>query len=55
MNRDCRVYVGNLPPNVRSRDVEDLFQKYGKIQLVDLKNRPSRGQPFAFVEYDDPR
>ncbi|KAK0416810.1 hypothetical protein QR680_012697 [Steinernema hermaphroditum] len=52
-SRDCRVYVGNLPPDVRTKDVEDLFVKYGKIMFVDLKNR--KGPPFAFVEYDDPR
>ena len=50
---DTRIYVGNLPPDVRSKDIEDLFYKYGKIRFVDLKNR--RGPPFAFVEYDDPR
>jgi len=50
---DCRVYVGNLPPDIRSKDVEDIFYKYGKISNVDLKNR--RGPPFAFVEFEDPR
>jgi arginine/serine-rich splicing factor 1/9 len=50
---DCRIYVGNLPPDIRSRDIEDLFQKYGKITFVDLKNR--KGPPFAFVEFEDPR
>ncbi|CAK8675775.1 serine/arginine-rich splicing factor 1B-like [Clavelina lepadiformis] len=50
---DCRVYVGNLPPDVREKDVEDLFWKYGKILNVNLKNR--RGPPFAFVEFDDHR
>jgi len=52
-SRDCRVYVGNLPPDVRSKDVEDIFAKYGKIVFVDLKNR--KGPPFAFIEFDDPR
>ncbi|KAI1715429.1 RNA recognition motif domain-containing protein [Ditylenchus destructor] len=55
MNRESRVYIGNLPPDIRSKDLEDLFAKYGKIQFVDLKSRPSRGPPFAFVEYTDPR
>ncbi len=50
---ECRVYVGNLPPDIRSRDVDDLFHKYGKIVFVDLKDR--RGPPFAFVEFEDPR
>ena len=51
--RDSRVYVGNLPPDIRTRDIEDLFYKFGKIVFVDLKNR--KGPPFAFVEFEDPR
>lgn len=47
------MYVGNLPPDIRSRDIEDLFYKFGKITFIDLKNR--RGPPFAFVEFEDPR
>jgi len=53
MEGDCRVYVGNLPPDVRDNEVEDLFYKYGRIRNVTLKTR--RGPPFAFVEFDDPR
>lgn len=49
---DNRIYIGNLPPDVRTKDIEDLFYKYGKIKYIDLKNR--RGPPFAFVEFDDP-
>lgn len=48
-----RIFVGNLPPDVRSRDLEDLFYKFGKIAFIDLKTR--RGPPFAFVEFDDYR
>ena len=50
---DSRVYVGNLPPDIRARDIEDLFYKFGKITFVDLKTR--RGPPFAFVEFEDYR
>jgi len=52
-NNESRIYVGNLPPDIRSKDVEDLFSKYGKIAFVDLKNK--KGPPFAFVEFDDAR
>lgn len=48
-----RVYVGNLPPDIRGKDLEDVFYKYGKIVYIDLKNR--RGPPFAFIEFEDPR
>ena len=52
-NNECKVYVGNLPSDIRARDLEDLFYKYGKIVDVDLHNR--RGPPFAFIEFEDPR
>lgn len=48
-----RIFVGNLPPDVRTRDLEDLFYKFGKIAFIDLKTR--RGPPFAFVEFMDYR
>ncbi|KHN85184.1 Serine/arginine-rich splicing factor 9 [Toxocara canis] len=51
--RDCRVYVGNLPSNVKQRDLEDLFDKYGRICFIDVKY--SRGAPFAFLEFEDAR
>lgn len=52
-NNECRIYVGNLPPDIRTKDIQDLFHKYGKVSFVDLKNR--RGPPFAFVEFEDSR
>ena len=38
-----RMYtaVGNLPMDIRERDVEDLFYKYGRIRDIDLKT-PNR-------------
>lgn len=53
MSRETRIYVGNLPPDIHDKDIEDLFYKYGNIRFVDLKNR--KGPPFAFVEFEDPR
>lgn len=52
-NIECRVYVGNLPPDVRQKDVEELFEKFGKISYIDLKSH--KGPPFAFLEYEDKR
>ncbi|OUC45974.1 hypothetical protein D917_01700 [Trichinella nativa] len=50
---DARIYVGNLPPDIRSRDIESCFERFGKVVAVDLKNR--KGPPFAFVEFEDAR
>ena len=52
-NSDSRIYVGNLPPDIRTKDLEDIFYKFGKIIFVDIKNR--NGPPYAFIEFDDPR
>lgn len=54
-DRDCRIYIGNLPPDVREKELEDMFSKYGKIVNMNLKFGDGRGPPFAFIEYDDPR
>ncbi|XBI89192.1 hypothetical protein VPH35_027052 [Triticum aestivum] len=48
------IYVGNLPGDIREREVEDLFYKYGRIVEIDLKV-PPRPPGFAFVEFEDPR
>ncbi|KAM1198974.1 hypothetical protein ACFX2G_010453 [Malus domestica] len=48
------IYVGNLPGDIRMREVEDLFLKYGPIVDIDLKI-PPRPPGYAFVEYEDPR
>ncbi|EYC32446.1 hypothetical protein Y032_0003g1581 [Ancylostoma ceylanicum] len=50
---DSRVYVGNLPPDVREKDIEDIFAKYGKIRFIDIKG--GRGPLYAFIDFDDPR
>jgi RNA recognition motif-containing protein len=39
-----------LPPDIRSKDVKDLFYNYGKFAVLGLKNR--KGPPFAFVEFE---
>ena len=48
---DSRIYIGNLPQDTRTKDLEDLFYKYGKIKYIDLKNR--KGPPFAFIEFEE--
>lgn len=53
MSNDSKIYVGNLPSDIRKRDLEDIFYKYGKVVEVDLHDR--RELPFAFIEFEDPR
>ncbi|GJZ83979.1 serine/arginine-rich splicing factor SR34-like protein isoform X2 [Tanacetum coccineum] len=48
------LYVGNLPGDIRDREVEDLFYKYGPIVHIELKV-PRNPPGFAFVEFEDAR
>ncbi|KAL0459648.1 UNVERIFIED_CONTAM: Serine/arginine-rich-splicing factor [Sesamum latifolium] len=55
MSRSSRtLYVGNLPGDIREREVEDLFYKYGTIVHIDLKI-PPRPPGYAFVEFEEAR
>lgn len=49
-----RIYVGNLPTDIRDSELEDLFYKYGRIRDIDLKT-PARPPAFAFISFDDSR
>jgi len=50
----CRVWVGNLPSDIRESELDDLFYKYGKIRSIEIK-AVRRPPYFAFVEFYDPR
>ena len=49
-----RVYVGNLPIDVREKEIEDIFYKFGPIREIDIK-RPVRPPAFAFVAFEHHR
>ncbi|TVU18177.1 hypothetical protein EJB05_34256 [Eragrostis curvula] len=46
---NTRLYVGKLAPRTRSRDLEYIFSKYGRIRDVEMK------RDYAFIEFSDPR
>lgn len=35
---ECRIYVGNLPPDIRTKDIQDLFHKFGKVRNMVTTN-----------------
>ena len=49
-----RIYVGNLPIDIKERELDDLFYKFGRIRDIEIK-RPSRPPAYAFIEFDDRR
>ncbi len=66
-NTDCKVYVGGLPADATSQEVnkqsfqiisdktmqlEDSFTRYGPIRKVWIARRPPG---FAFIEFEDNR
>lgn len=44
-----RIFVGHLPREVDSRDIEDYFDRMGRIRDVVHKGN------YAFVEFNDER
>ena len=44
-----RVYVGNLPRDVQTREIEDLFYRFGRLEDIHIKNG------YAFVSFADAR
>ncbi|VDN54541.1 unnamed protein product [Dracunculus medinensis] len=49
---DCKVYVGSLPQDATSQEIEDAFNRFGRIRKVWVARRPPG---FAFVEFEDSR
>jgi RNA recognition motif-containing protein len=49
-----RLFVGNLPPNVSSADVNQLFSEFGTVQSVQIMQgrNSGRNKGFGFVEMD---
>jgi|LakMenE01Jun11ns_1017448.scaffolds.fasta_scaffold5102380_1 RNA recognition motif-containing protein len=36
------LFVGNLDQNIQRTDIENVFEKYGKILRCDIKNKGKR-------------
>ncbi|CEM04418.1 unnamed protein product [Vitrella brassicaformis CCMP3155] len=55
-NDSARIYIGNLPDDVRESELDDVFYKFGRIVDIEIKTgRTSNGTAYAFVEFSDPR
>jgi RNA recognition motif-containing protein len=51
-SKSSKLFLANISSKVRKRDIEDTFEKFGKIVDITLKEGRDR---FAFIEYDDVR
>lgn len=50
----ARIYIGNLPMDVRERELDDMFYKFGRITDIQIK-KPQRPPAFAFISFEHPR
>jgi len=48
------LYIGNLAAGTRQRDIEDVFDKYGRLVRCDVKDK-GFGPVYAFLEFEDER
>ncbi|KAI6192256.1 RRM domain-containing protein [Aphelenchoides bicaudatus] len=49
---DAKVYIGGLPEDATTQELEDAFHRFGRIRKVWVARRPPG---FAFVEFEDSR
>lgn len=47
---DTKVFLGNLPPECRVRDIEGFFESHGRVRNVLIK----QGK-YGFAEFEDSR
>ena len=63
---ECKVYIGDLGEDATRRELEEAFDKFGRVRNVWIAKRPPGVQTiksfeintstgFAFVLMDDPR
>jgi len=50
----CTIFVGNLPYDIRERELDDLFYKFGRITHIKIP-RCNHPPAFAFIEFEDKR
>lgn len=48
------LFLGNLGRDVTRQDIEGVFDKYGRVERCDIKNR-GNGAVFAFLEFEEER
>merc|ERR1712062_100536 len=56
--RDGAIYVGRLSKDTRTRDLEEIFEPYGRMLRCDIKYGGSEwgsDMAYAFVDFEDRR
>ncbi|CAO4374622.1 unnamed protein product [Caenorhabditis nigoni] len=45
------LFVGNMPSDVKEREIRSIFEKYGKVEEVDIKTPINTDAAYAFVMF----
>ena len=51
--QNCQIYVGDLNANVNEQFLRQLFEPFGKIVDLQLKQHRSLDKKFAFITYEN--
>lgn len=43
------LFVGNMPADIRESEIRKVFEKYGRVEDVDIKTPPETNAAYAFV------
>uniref|UniRef100_A0A914H2Q2 non-specific serine/threonine protein kinase n=1 Tax=Globodera rostochiensis TaxID=31243 RepID=A0A914H2Q2_GLORO len=49
---DAKVYVSNLPDDASSKELDDVFHKFGRVRKIRVERQPP---VYAYVEFEDIR
>ncbi|EIE25597.1 splicing factor, CC1-like protein [Coccomyxa subellipsoidea C-169] len=48
----CKLYIGNLHPNIQEQDLKQVFEAFGAVEYITLQKDPTgRSQGYGFVQY----
>eukprot|EP00914_Ancora_sagittata_P006710 GHVO01013456.1.p1 GENE.GHVO01013456.1~~GHVO01013456.1.p1 ORF type:complete len:241 (+),score=16.06 GHVO01013456.1:31-753(+) len=54
MTNPHRIYVGNLPGDIKDWELKDAFKTFGKITDIDIKyGKTSNGTAYAFIDFEN--
>jgi RNA recognition motif-containing protein len=48
------LFIGNLNKEIERKDIEDVFDKYGRLLRCEIKNK-GMGSSFCFLEFEEER
>jgi RNA recognition motif-containing protein len=57
LQNSTTLFVGNLPYHFRERDVEEYFDRCGRLRnvTVGINRRTGQSKGYAFIEYENRR